>query len=404
MKLVVLGCGAVGSVIARLAQKLGVASEVACLDKNVERAKSYLSYPDGGDINVEAVDASQVDDLAAKISGFDVVINSLPTFIRVNEKERPLNPLVMQAALKAGVTYVDLACYGGKRRSAEQLSLAKQFRSEGGLALINAGASPGLTNLLAREAYEDFDRADSVKIMSLEDQKGTSFLISWSREEMLNVAIPVLVYKEKRYRVVEPFSEATLCEFPIPTGPVRCYPISNDESYTIPLFLRINRFAYYAGGSDIEILRALYRLGVLEEKNIYVRGRPIPLRSLLYQVLREPASPEDFVRAIEEGELEDAFFAIKVEVEGEVNGEQAYSSRSVIFPSQRKVNEISPGATYISYPTALVALVFARRILGYRISGVYPPEALPRAVRRGILEDLEKNKILVNLDFHVKQR
>lgn len=396
-----LGCGAVGSVVARLAAKLGVAEEVVCFDKNPEKAKVHLDFDDARDLPLEEIDVSDQEALKEKISGFDFAVNALPTFIRVGEKDVLLNPLIMQACLKSSVPYIDLACYGGKRRSAEQLTLAKSFRSEGLLAVINAGASPGLTNLLAREAYEDFDRVSSIRVMSLEDQKGPSFLISWSREEMLNVATPVLVYRDRRYMMEEPFKDSILCDFPDPAGTVRCYTVSNDESYTIPLFLRTRSFEYYAGGSDIEILRALYRLGILEEKTIMVRGRKIPLRSLLYQILKEPSSPREFEKAIIEGELDDAFFGVRVTVEGEVAGEKAVSTRSTMFPSQRKVNELLPGATYITYPTGLIVVSFVKALRGRKLAGVFPAEALPGVIRRSMLDELENNKVFVNSEFKV---
>lgn len=402
MRLAVIGCGAVGSVLARLAAKTGLAGEVVCMDRSAERARSYLEAVEGeAEVHVEEVDASQAETLASKLAGFDFAVNALPTFVRRNHAEKPLNPLVMGACLKAGVPYMDMACYGGRRRRAEQLALAGRFRAEGLLAVINAGASPGLTNILAREAYEDFDRAHSIKVMSLEDQRGSSFVISWSREEMLNVATPVLVYRGGRYLFQEPFAESTVCEFPSPLGAVRCYSVSNDESYTIPAFLRVRDYSYYAGGSDIETLRALYRLGVLEDKSVIVRGRPVPLRSLLYQVLREPSGPREVLKAVEEGDLEDAYFAVKVVVEGEVGGEKALSSRAVVFPSQRRVNELLPGATYITYPTALAALAILKQVRGRRLSGVYPPEALPGVIRRAVLEELENHRIIVNEEFRV---
>lgn len=59
--------------------------------------------------------------------------------------------------------------------------------------------SPGLANILAREAYEDLEEVDELSIMTLEDQKGSTFVIPWSREEMLNVASIDLAYKNKQF-------------------------------------------------------------------------------------------------------------------------------------------------------------------------------------------------------------
>ncbi|MCC5998048.1 MAG: saccharopine dehydrogenase NADP-binding domain-containing protein, partial [Thermofilum sp.] len=188
MKIAVIGCGLVGSLIARLATSEKIVEEVACFDKDPDRAKKYLSYPDPLDIPIVEADALNLEAFSGTLSNYDYLVNALPTFIKKDKKEILLNPLLMSVALKANINYVDLACYGGKRKRAEQLSMAKQFLSQGLLALINMGVSPGLANILAREAYEDLEEVDELSIMTLEDQKGSTFVIPWSREEMLNVA------------------------------------------------------------------------------------------------------------------------------------------------------------------------------------------------------------------------
>lgn len=390
-----------GSALARLMVQHEASSEVCCFDRSLERARRFLNFEEGRDIPVEELDASSVEETAKRLKGFDMAVNALPTFMRVRGKEVPLNPRVMEASLKAGVSYMDMACYGGRRRRAEQLALSKKFEREGLLALVNSGASPGLTNILARESYEDLDEAHSLVIMSVEDQRGSSFIISWSREEMLGIAMPVLTYRSGKYMFVEPFSEVRIGEFPEPVGVVKCYSVSNDESYTIPHFLRLASYGYYAGGSDIETVRALYRLGVLEDKKIAVSGRRVHLRSVLHQVLREPLDPHDILRTMERGELEDAYFAVQTIVEGEVGGERALSKRSVVFPSQREITGLLPGSTYISFPTALCALAVLRAIRGRRLSGVLPPEVLPRFLRRAVLGELEKHRVFVNEEFRV---
>lgn len=400
MRLAVLGCGAVGSVFAKLAaaEKLG---EIVCLDRRPDRAKAFLSYGLAADVPVEEVDALKVDELAQKLAGFDFVVNALPTFARVNRRELTLNPLVMLSALRAGANYLDFACYGGKRRKAEQLSLARKFGEEGLLALINSGGSPGLSNLLARDAYEELDSVQTITVMSLEDQRGSTFVIPWSREEMLNVASPELAYRNGRFELREPFAETEVCEFPEPVGSVRCYSVSNDESYTIPHFLRIKNFRYMAGGSDIEVLRSLYRLGIFSSKPIRIRRILVTPREVLYHILESTVDPAEVDNALREGDLEDAFFAIQVIAEGEVSGERALSRRYVMFPSQRKVAQTMPGATYITYPTAICALAVLKAVKGRRLRGVLPPEALPRPLRKLVFEELEKAHIIASEEFKV---
>jgi saccharopine dehydrogenase-like NADP-dependent oxidoreductase len=399
MKIAVIGCGLVGSLIARLATSEKIVEEVGCFDKDHDRAKKYLSYPDPLDIPIIEADALNLEAFSGTLSNYDYLVNALPTFIKKDKKEILLNPLLMSVALKANINYVDLACYGGKRKRAEQLSMAKQFLSQGLLALINMGVSPGLANILAREAYEDLEEVDELSIMTLEDQKGSTFVIPWSREEMLNVASIDLAYKNKQFFFREPFAEARVCSFPEPIGSIRCYSVSNDEAYTIPSLLKINSFAYLAGGSDIEMLRALYRLGFFEDTPIKIRKTYVSPREFLYYVLQTPISPDYVVKVMEEGDLEDAQFALQVQAVGNISSEKAVSTRYIIFPGQRTINKVLPGATYITYPTALSLVAVLRAVKGKRLRGVLPGELLPRPIRRIVLDYIRGKKIHIGEEF-----
>ena len=402
MRLAIVGCGAVGSAIARLVIAKKAAEEVVCLDRDAEKAKRYLAFDEVRDVPVEQAEALNPEELAGKLKGFDFVVNALPTFARVGRREVPLNPLVMRAALSAGAGYIDLACYGGRRTRAEQLALAREFADAALPAVINFGASPGLSNVLAREACEDLDVVETVRVVSVEDQRGSAFVIPWSREEMLLSAAPVLAYRNGRFVWLEPFGESTVFELPEPIGALRCYAILNDEAYTVPHFVRLRNFLYYAGGSDVETLRALYRLGILSGERVRVGKALVSPRELLYHILPSSLTPEEVLRMVREGELEDAYFAIEVVAEGEVSGEPALSRRFVLFPNQRRVNELLPGATYITYPTALCTVSLLRALRGRRLRGVLPGEALPRHIRRLVIEHLEEDKIVVNEEFKVK--
>lgn len=402
MKLAVLGCGAVGSAVIRLSVAKGVAEEVVGFDRDPGRAKQYLSFDEVRDVPVEQIEASDAGGLAARLKGFDYVVNALPTFTVVGRREVPLNPIVMAAALKAGVNYIDMACYGGGRRQAEQLSLSRQFREAGLVAVVNFGASPGLSNVLAREVWEDLDRVDKLRIVSVEDQRGSTFVIPWSREEMLQTASPALAFRDGRYVWLEPFEESVVLELPEPIGTLRCYTTLNDECYTIPRFLRVRRFDYYAGGSDIEVLRALYRLGIMSREPVRVGRALVSPRDLLYRILPPSPRPSDVLRVCREGELKDAYFAVEILAEGEASGELAESRRFVLFPSQRKVNELLPGATYITYPTALCVIELLRALKGTKLRSALPGEALPRRVRRDLLNYLEGDQVIVNEEFRLK--
>ncbi|MEM1853118.1 MAG: hypothetical protein QXR56_05460, partial [Thermofilaceae archaeon] len=122
-------------------------------------------------------------------------------------------------------------------------------------------------------------------------------------------------------------------------------------------------------------------------------------KDLLYRVLPPSPRPSDVLRVCREGELEDAYFAIEATAEGEAGGEPAESKRFVFFPSQTRVNEILPGTTYITYPTALCVVALLHSVKGRRLQGVMPGEALPRYIRRSLISFLEENRIMVGEEF-----
>jgi hypothetical protein len=122
---------------------------------------------------------------------------------------------------------------------------------------------------------------------------------------------------------------------------------------------------------------------------------------VIYHVLQSAVTPRDVERALREGDLEDALFAIQVIGEGEVSGERAQARRYIVFPSQRKLHELMPGSTYITYPTARCGAAMLKAVRGRKLRGVLPPEALPRPLRRLVLEDLEKARMIVSEEFRV---
>ena len=406
MRIAVLGCGAVGSTIARILRSREIADEVLCIDRNVKRIKAFLMGDEEGFI-VREYDVLR-DDIYGELRNYDLVVNALPTSHHIGDKEYPLNIKVMDIALKAGVSYIDLACFGGRSRIAEQIHLNHRFEKNNLFALINAGASPGLTNLLARENSEELDRVETVSIKTLEEQRGSEFVLPWSKAEMFNVASKSLIYRNGKFMFKEPFSEIEPYEFPEPFGRMNTYLISSDEVYTIPYFLKIKNLDVKAAGSDIEVLRTLYRIGIFDDKPISYKGRKISPKKFMYSILPDTPLPSEVVKLVEDRVIEEGYFALFVDNYGKVRREKALMRSYVIFPSQTQINEILPGSSYIAYPTAICTVAFIKALIKRNnVCGVHPPESLEKSLRREVLNFLEKERIFVNTEFKIvenKQR
>ncbi len=145
MKIAILGSGLVGKPLA-----IDLAKDkkffITCFDNNSSKFNGLSEYG----IQSSVCDLRDDEKLAKGIKGFDLVINAVPGFMGFE---------TLKSIIKAGKNVVDIAFYD--RDPFELQMLAEQ---KGVTAIVDAGISPGLSNLLIGEAKEKFDVLESVKI------------------------------------------------------------------------------------------------------------------------------------------------------------------------------------------------------------------------------------------------
>jgi lysine 6-dehydrogenase len=146
--------GAAGTIAPAIIRDLAESDEVAelrLLDLDADRAQAVADEHGQGKAQVQAVDARSVDDLAQRLAGSDVLVNTAS--YRINLE-------AMAACLTAGCHYVDLGgLYWMTRR---QLELHHDFEQSGLLALLGVGSSPGKTNLMARHGVEQLPAGEPI--------------------------------------------------------------------------------------------------------------------------------------------------------------------------------------------------------------------------------------------------
>jgi saccharopine dehydrogenase (NAD+, L-lysine-forming) len=82
------------------------------------------------------------------------------------------NEIVMRAALRLGIHYLDLSSHLGRNPfKAEQFRYHDRFLQKGRAAVINAGVAPGLTNLLAARAADALDAVEAIRIRLYESSE-----------------------------------------------------------------------------------------------------------------------------------------------------------------------------------------------------------------------------------------
>lgn len=397
MDIAIVGCGITGSAVAKVLER-DKDYNIVCFSKNIANAKNNL----GRGIEIRKIDARHKRELIANIKNFDLVVNSLPTFFYYRGNEISFNLRVMEACLECGVNYLDMACNGdNKNFIAEQLHLNKDFEKEKLKALINVGASPGLSNLLVAKSSFEMDSIETVKIRNLEEQRGSEFIVSWSKDEMLNVVSDVLIYRNYKFKLKKPFSEFEVYDFSQPFGKLYAYLVSHDEVYTLPHYIKMKNIDVKAAGSDIEVLRTFYRMGLFKEKFIKIKNFRIRPKDFMYNIIPSAHSGNEIKRMIEKGIFENGYFGIFIEVLGRFSNKKVISRKYVVFPSQVEINRLMPGTTYISYPTALCTWAFIKKSFKGKFYGVSPPEALTKSIIDKIFDFLEKRDIIVNEEYKV---
>ena len=390
MKIVILGHGAIGSVLAKLLLKEKSVKTVIAADISFKEEKKFEKLHQ---MNIDLKNKSQLLELV-ETHHPDLVINaSSPLF----------NEDILDACAKKGINYMDMAaCWepnpDTKARSpykVEQLDFDQTFREKNILGLIEAGVSPGMTNLFVRECADEFEELDKVKIRLI-DYSGTDELhFAWSKEALLDeIGSKPLIYKDGKFKIVEPFSGEEEYNYPPPYGKKKVTLICQEEIGTIPFFIKLKNIDIKDYDNQVDIHKFLYKLGIISKEKIKFKGIDISPFEFVNKIL------PDVSFSNEDKKFHSAQFAFVVEASGKIKKKQKILRYYVAFPIQKEINKLGLNANFISYPTALSAKIFALAFPKIKAKGINPPETLDKEVRKFIFAELNKTKhILIKKEW-----
>src|SRR5262245_56158353 len=147
MRIIVLGgCGAVGTEVSRDLARTSDFEEIVIADANFERAEALATELGGGRLGARRIDVSDETTLANQLRGFELAANCTTYHFGL---------VASRAAIQAGVNYLDL---GGLFHTPRQLELDEIARRAGVTLCLGCGATPGVTNLMARRAADLMDQ------------------------------------------------------------------------------------------------------------------------------------------------------------------------------------------------------------------------------------------------------
>jgi len=376
MRIFVLGAGATGSLLATLLERQG--HTVWCGDRDPERGRRFLGKR--STIAVTEVNARNLHGIVRAARGCNLIVNASASVF---------NLIVMRAALRLRAHYVDLSSHLTRNPfKAEQLTFARRFEQKNRTALINAGAAPGLTNLLAKRASEMFDEVESVQIRLYESTESDDPISQWSPEVTFDEAISnPRVYREGKFRMEKRFAELEKFRFADPIGSANVVLAAQDEVATIPYNIALRNMDVKIGGNEFDRLRRWYKQGKLSKSRGIVRQR-----------FPQTSSPRLIARLIRQGILQNARFAAAVLVRGMKRGkkedEHLLVRTDCNFPTLYQIRQQGLYTTPVAYATAHIAALFIK-FFPRELTGVFAPEALPLETRRAIIAGIRNNKVKI---------
>jgi saccharopine dehydrogenase (NAD+, L-lysine forming) len=376
MRIFVLGAGATGSLLAQLLERQG--HTVWCGDRDQERARHFLGRK--STIPVTEVNARNLRGIVKAAKGCQLIVNASASVF---------NEIVLRAALRLRAHYVDLSSHLTRHPfKAEQFGYAKKFEEKNRVALINTGAAPGLTNLLAKRAAELLDEVEAVHIRLYESSESDDPISQWSPEVSFDEAVShPRIYRNGKFQLGKRFSEIEKFRFADPIGYARVVLAAQDEVATLPHFIPMRELDVKIGGNEIDRLRRWHKLGMLSKS-----------RGMLRRHFPQTSSPRMIAKLIRQGVLQNARFAAAVLVQGVKRGkkeDQRLLIRSdCAFPTLYQIRRQGRFTTPVAYATAHVAALFIK-FFPRDLAGVFAPEMLPAEAWRAILAGIRKHNIRV---------
>ena len=372
MRVFILGIGAMGSLLAKLLIRQG--HQVLCGDRDLVRARAFLG--EHTTLAIQRVNARILRNIVEAAKGCHLLVNACPAV---------LNKTILRAALRIRAHYVDTASQLTQSPfRPEQLRFDRLFREKGRLALIHAGAAPGLTNLLAVQAAAGLDTIERVQVRLFEETASDNPVSQWSALDSFEEAVSrPRIYRNGQFEFGKRFGGRELFRFPAPIGQVGVFLAAQDEVVTIPRVLRVREMDAKIGGIDMERLRRWYRQGKLN-------------RSRGLVATRFPATPPPraMSKLVRRGILRNERFAAAVLVYGRRRAGHFVIRWDALFPSLFELRERGLTCSPVAWSAAHLTALFVKH-MPTELAGVYVPEALPVATRRNILRAVRSSGILL---------
>lgn len=358
MKILVVGCGKVGSEIARDLAMSDEVDSVVAIDASSQNLK-LLRKRVTEKIQTVELSISQKPRLHDLLGKVDLVCGALPGRLGFD---------LISETVKAGRDTVDISY---TPRDAFQLQ--SKAKKVGCRVVPQCGVAPGFTNMCVGDASRTLDRMKSVEIfvggLPEKPEPPLNYRIVFSLEDVVNeYSRPVRVIEKGKRKNVEALSGHGQISFP---GVGRLEYFLTDGLGSLPRSYPKTREMHeftlrYPGHADM--MNTLRVLGFFDRSQVRIGGVDVEPRQMTIELLRgamSRGSPEDFL-------------ALRVDVKGSSSGKEIHLRYQLLDHYNRR-SAVSAMARTTAYPCTSVALLMGRGEI--KETGIVTPERIARDER-----------------------
>ena len=369
----ILSLGGAGAVCQHATRDLAEFSEfeeIVIGDYNIAAAQKLASQIDDPRVKVLEMDASDYGGLVKTFKGFDVILNGLPW---------KYDLAVTQACVEAGVNGLDVSA------EETQWDYDAAAKEKDVIFIPGVGATPGITNAMARRGADQLDEVDEIQIYFAAFRcpapaPGLLITLLWEFHPKTESRV---YYKDGEFHRVDPFAGAKKMDFPGPIGEQEVYYIPHPETRTMPKSLGAKAVSVHGcfPPHAIRLTKAMLESGLYSEEPVTIKGLETTPFELMYDLLIQlPESKQTPLWA----------YGLVVAVFGKRDGREV---KITLWNRHPPMEEWGGEAAYyknIAIPLSVGAQMIARGDVKTR--GVVPPETaidpgifFAELARRGIM-------------------
>jgi len=292
-KVLIIGAGGVGSVVAHKCAQVPEVFDEICLASRTKEKCDRIAADLPRPIETAQVDADNVPELVS-------LIKRVKPGLLINVALPYQDLHIMDACLETGVPYLDTANYEppdtAKFEYKWQWAYQDRFEKAGLMALLGCGFDPGVTSVFCTWAQKHhFDEIHEIEIIDCNaGDHGLPFATNFNPEiNIREITAKGRYWENGQWIETDPLSVHQTFDFPAGIGPKEIYLLYHEELESIAKHiphLRRARFWMTFSQRYLTHLQVLQNVGMTRIEPVEFQGMEIVPLQFLKALLPDPAS------------------------------------------------------------------------------------------------------------------